>query len=62
MGDVYFRPIDVSPDGKQLLGAGWDQTERRSVLAVMPTDRWRTEPIPEVVGGGAGVASGRTRA
>ena len=37
MGDVHFRPIDVSPDGKQLLGAGWDQTERRSVLAVMST-------------------------
>ena len=54
MGDVHFRPIDVSPDGKQLLGAGWDQAERRSVLAVMSTDGGAPRTIPEVhFGGGA---------
>ena len=54
MGDVYFRPIEVSPDGKQLIGAGWDQTERRSVIAVMSTDGGAPRKIQEIqVGFGA---------
>ena len=31
-----FRPIDVSPDGSQLLGVAWDAKAQRSVLAIMP--------------------------
>lgn len=31
-----FRPIDVSPDGSQLLGVAWDARAQRSVLAIMP--------------------------
>ena len=37
LGDVYFRPLDISPDGSQLLGLGWDQAERRSALATLPS-------------------------
>lgn len=31
-----FRPIDVSRDGTQLLGVGWNAEAQRSVLALMP--------------------------
>jgi Tol biopolymer transport system component len=53
MGDIYFRPLDVSPDGTQLLGVGWDQNARRSVLAVMPTAGGTPEVIPELPAAGA---------
>ncbi len=36
LGDHYFRPTDISKDGTQLLGVGWDTQERRSSLAIMP--------------------------
>jgi serine/threonine protein kinase/Tol biopolymer transport system component len=31
-----FRPLDVSPDGSQLLGIAWDAKAQRSVLGIMP--------------------------
>jgi hypothetical protein len=34
---VSFNPMAVSPDGTQLLGSGWDQPNRRSSLALLPT-------------------------
>jgi hypothetical protein len=36
ISDHQFRPVDVSPDGSQLLGVAWDAEGRRSVLAIMP--------------------------
>lgn len=48
-----FRPIDVSPDGSQLLGVAWNAQAQRSSLAIMPANG---EPprllarIPAVVG------------
>ena len=48
MQDVYFRPLDLSPDGRQLLGVAWDQPARRSVLAIMPTAGGALQPIPEL--------------
>ena len=48
MLDVYFRPLDVSPDATQLLGVGWDQEARRAVLAIMPTAGGALQPIPEL--------------
>jgi Tol biopolymer transport system component len=35
LSDTYFQPLDVSPDGKQLLGAGWDVKARRASLATL---------------------------
>jgi Tol biopolymer transport system component len=37
ISDAYFRVTSVSPDGSTLLGIGWDQTERRSVVAMVPS-------------------------
>ena len=42
LGDVYFRPLDVSRDGAVLLGIAWDEVSRRATYASMP-----------VAGGGA---------
>jgi Tol biopolymer transport system component len=53
MGDVYFRAVDVSRDGKQLLGVGWDQEARRSILAVMPTAGGVPQPLPDIPTAGA---------
>jgi Tol biopolymer transport system component len=36
LGQVYFRPTDVSPDGATLLGVGWDEVNRRSTVATLP--------------------------
>jgi TolB protein len=36
ISEQYFRPIDVSQDGSELLGVGWDAEARRSALALMP--------------------------
>jgi serine/threonine protein kinase/Tol biopolymer transport system component len=48
MGDFYFRPTQLSPDGTRLLGAGWDQKERRSVVAVLSVAGGVPEVIPEL--------------
>ena len=37
LGDGYFRPVAVSPDGEQLVGIGWDADARRSSYATLPT-------------------------
>ena len=46
--DVYFRPLDLSPDGRQLLGVAWNQAARRSVLAIMPTAGGAPQEIPDL--------------
>ena len=38
LGDVYFRPVAVSPDDTRLLGISWDEKQRRSTLASLPVD------------------------
>jgi serine/threonine protein kinase len=48
MGDFYFRPTQLSPDGTRLLGAGWDEKERRSVVAVMNVIGGAPEVIHEL--------------
>jgi serine/threonine protein kinase/Tol biopolymer transport system component len=48
MGDYYFRPSLLSPDGTRLLGAGWDEKERRSVLLIMNTSGGVPERVPQV--------------
>jgi len=53
VGDVFFRSIEVSRDGKQLLGVGWDQTGRRPILAVMPTAGGVPQPIQDIPTTGA---------
>jgi Tol biopolymer transport system component len=37
LGDGFFRPVGVSPDGTTLLGVGWDAKLRRGVYATLPT-------------------------
>ena len=54
LGHYNFRPIDVSPDGSQLLGVTWNPQGRRSVLGLMPSAGGppRLLPgIPNFVGG-----------
>jgi Tol biopolymer transport system component len=46
--DDYFRPVDVSPDGRRLLGVGWDTAARRSTAAVLSLDTGKTELIPNI--------------
>jgi Tol biopolymer transport system component len=38
LADGLFRITDVSPDGRQLLGSGWDEAQRRSTLATLSVD------------------------
>jgi Tol biopolymer transport system component len=47
---AYFRANDIAPDGTRLLGTGWSDQQRRSVVEVMNiADAARTElPIPGV--------------
>ena len=55
IGDHHFRPIDVSPDGSQLLGLTWDGEAQRSALAIMPASGEQPPRllarIPAFVGG-----------
>jgi Tol biopolymer transport system component len=37
VSDDYFRPASVTPDGRLLLGIGWDADQRQSSLATLPT-------------------------
>ena len=48
MGDYYFRPAQLSPDGTRLLGSGWDEKERRSVPQIMDVAGGVPEKIPQV--------------
>jgi eukaryotic-like serine/threonine-protein kinase len=48
MGDFYFRPTQLSPDGTRLLGAGWDDKARRSVVATLNVAGGVPEFIPEL--------------
>jgi len=38
LGEVYFRAVDISPDGRQLLGIGLDTANRRATLATLSVD------------------------
>ena len=38
LAETLFRATDVSPDGRQLLGNGWDAANRRSSLATLSVD------------------------
>jgi Tol biopolymer transport system component len=38
LGETYFRAVDISPDGRQLLGSGWDTAKRRASLATLSVD------------------------
>ena len=61
LADGYFRPLDVSPDGTQLLGIGWDQTERRSTLATLATAGGAITLLPlQVFGPAAWSPDGRS--
>lgn len=46
LGDHYFRVLDVSGDGRRLLGMSWDEKERRSVISVMPSEGAPPQVIP----------------
>jgi eukaryotic-like serine/threonine-protein kinase len=60
LGDVYFRPLDISPDGSQLLGLGWDQAQRRSALATLPSAGGPVTLLPlQVFGAAAWSPDGR---
>jgi eukaryotic-like serine/threonine-protein kinase len=48
LGEHHFQVTQVSRDGKSLLGAGWDESLRRSVLAVMPAEGGVPQFIPNL--------------
>ena len=48
MGEYFFRPLQLSPDGTRLLGSGWDPNERRSVAQVLRVDGGQPETVPGV--------------
>lgn len=43
-----FRPIDVSPDGSQLLGVAWNAEAQRSSLALMPVTGAQPRLLPRL--------------
>jgi len=38
LADTVYRATGISPDGRQLLGNGWDEANRRSSLATLSVD------------------------
>lgn len=48
VSDQNFRPLDVSPDGSQMLGVGWDTAARRSALAILPVTGGAPRLLPQV--------------
>ena len=45
LSDDYFRPLQVSPDGRTLLGVGWDAAARRSALGTLPVEGGRVQLV-----------------
>jgi Tol biopolymer transport system component len=54
LGDGFFRPVSVSPDGQLLLGVGWDGTARRAAVATLPASGGTPSLLPVPVGGPVG--------
>jgi Tol biopolymer transport system component len=48
VSDGYFRVASVSPDGATLLGVGWDQVARRSVVATLPSSGGAPTFVPDI--------------
>jgi eukaryotic-like serine/threonine-protein kinase len=42
----WFRAQDISPDGTQLIGTAWDQSQPRNFLAVMNVRDGSVRPVP----------------
>jgi Tol biopolymer transport system component len=47
VSDRYFRLLDLSPDGTQLLGVTWNPTERRATLATLSLADAAIEHLPD---------------
>jgi serine/threonine protein kinase/Tol biopolymer transport system component len=48
VADEYFQPVEVSPDGSQVLGVGWDVKARRSSAAILSTRERTVRLLPNV--------------
>jgi Tol biopolymer transport system component len=55
LGDGFFTPLSVSPDGRQLLGIGWDAAAQRAPYATLPTSGGTPTLLPIVFAFGPGV-------
>jgi Tol biopolymer transport system component len=49
----YFRPVGVSPDGRLLLGIGWDAAERRSAMGTLAAEGGTVQLLKHIPGVGA---------
>ena len=58
LSDEYLRLYGISPDGRTLLGVGWEPQERRSVMATMPADGGPVRFIRQLPPGGVWAPSG----
>jgi eukaryotic-like serine/threonine-protein kinase len=61
LAGTTFRPTAVSPDGRLLLGVGWDEPNRRASLATMAVDGGTPEMLnlPVLTGSAAWTKDGK---
>jgi len=45
---AYFRANDISPDGTRLIGAGWSEEKRRSIVATITLADATLTELPEI--------------
>jgi hypothetical protein len=59
LGDVYFRPISVAPDGQQIFGSAWNDQARRSEAALLPAAGGGLKYLPDAPAGARLAPDGR---